>query len=91
MSEEAAGVLPYEIAQKIVGNVIEEEHLHDPDRRILTVYDKKGKELCWFDAEDILAEVNIASKKAEDIKIAAVEHILRSLPEWVLEIAGQDE
>lgn len=90
MSEQATGVLPYEIAQKIVGNVIEEEHLHETERRILTVYDKKGRELCWFDAEEILAEVRIASKKPDDIKVAAVEHILKSLPEWVLEIAGRD-
>jgi len=68
MSEKATGVLPYEIAQKIVGNVIEEEHLHETERRILTVYDKKGLELCWFDAEEILAE---AAKIFPNTRIAA--------------------
>lgn len=42
MSEEVKFV-PYEVALQIVGNVIEEEHLHEENRRILTVYDKRGR------------------------------------------------
>ena len=68
--------VPYEIAKEIVGNVIEEEHLHELNRRILTVYDKSGRELCWYDAEDVLNEVRSSGKRGDDLKVAAVEHIL---------------
>ncbi|MBI5558896.1 MAG: hypothetical protein HY885_14820 [Deltaproteobacteria bacterium] len=85
MSEEVK-FIPYEMALKIVGNVIEEEHIHEPDRRILTVYDKQGHELCWYDAEDILAEAVPDNPKDQDsIKRAAVEVIMHQIPEWVME------
>ena len=61
MSEADAGAepryIPYEVALKIVGAVMEEEHLYEPERRILTVYDIQDRELCWFDAEEIMAEL----------------------------------
>ena len=82
--------LTYEEAKKIIGNVIEEEHLHEKNKRILTVYDLAGKELCWFDAEEVLQEVGIrAGKKKlndqdlENEKIAAVEYVMRRIPAWV--------
>ncbi|MCJ7602272.1 MAG: hypothetical protein MUO63_12355 [Desulfobulbaceae bacterium] len=85
MSEEIK-FIPYEVALKIVGNVIEEEHIHEPDRRILTVYDKQGKELCWYDAEEILAEAKPDNPKDKDsIKRAAVEVIMHQIPVWVME------
>lgn len=90
---DAVNFLPYAEAKKIVGNVIEEEHIHETNRRILTVYDLKGKELCWFDAEEVLAEVSDRTKKRltdqekEAVKVAAVEYILRRIPDWVLEQA----
>ena len=68
MSEEVS-YLSYVQAKKMVGNVIEEEHLHEANRRILTVYDLKGKELCWFDAEEVMAEIGIdPNKKIDSIK-----------------------
>ncbi len=79
--------LPYEVAREIVGNVIEEEHLHEQNRRILTVYDKQGKELCWYDAEDVLNEVRSTGKRGDDLKIAAVEHILHQIPVWAVQDA----
>ncbi|MBC8318393.1 MAG: hypothetical protein H8E41_10850 [Desulfobulbaceae bacterium] len=81
--------IPYQKALKIVGNVIEEEHLHEKNRRILTVYDKQGNEICWYDAEEILAEVRQEGKmrESEDVKQAAVEVILRQIPEWAAEAA----
>ena len=79
--------IPYEVAKEIVGNVIEEEHLREPNRRILTVYDKSGRELCWYDAEDVLNEVRPSGKKGDDLKIAAVEHILHQIPVWVVQDA----
>lgn len=85
MSEQVK-CIPYELAMKIVGNVIEEEHIHEPNRRILTVYDKQGHELCWYDAEEILAEAKPANPKDKDsIKLAAVEAIMHQIPEWVVE------
>jgi len=84
MSEENEFV-PYEIAKELVGNVIEEEHLHEPNRRILTVYDKNGRELCWYDAEDVLNEVRSTGITGDDLKIAAVEHILHQIPVWAVE------
>ena len=79
--------VPYEIAKEIVGNVIEEEHLHELNRRILTVYDKSGRELCWYDAEDVLNEVRSSGKRGDDLKVAAVEHILHQIPVWAVKDA----
>lgn len=79
--------LPYEVAKEIVGNVIEEEHINEPNRRILTVYDKQGNELCWYDAEDVLNEVRPSGKQGDDLKIAAVEHILHQIPVWAVQDA----
>ena len=59
MSEECKFV-PYEMAQRIVGNIVEEEHLKEANRRIFTVYDKQGRELCWFDWAQTIAEAKAA-------------------------------
>ena len=84
MSEEVK-FIPYAAAMEIVGNVIEEEHIHEENRRILTVYDKTGKELCWYDAEEILAESKPEGRATpDDIKRAAVEYILHRIPEWAV-------
>lgn len=77
MTEEVK-FISYELASKIVGSVMEEEHLHDPDRQILTVYDINQKELCWFDVAEIMAEVNPKTKEA------AVELIMHQIPEWAV-------
>lgn len=78
--------IPYEVAMQIVGNVVEEEHLHEQDRRILTVYDKNANELCWFDAKDVLAEAQPDNPKDQDsVKMAAVEVVMRQIPKWAVE------
>lgn len=92
MSETASGeeprFIPYEVALKIVGAVMEEEHLQDPQRRILTVYDIEDRELCWFDAEEIMAEMAQQEggmpKKADEVKAKAVELVLKQIPVWVV-------
>lgn len=85
MSEESDFV-PYEVAMQIVGNIVEEEHLHELNRRILTVYDKEGSELCWYDAEEIMSEAVIENPKDKDgVKLACVEVIMRQIPKWALE------
>lgn len=83
MSSEEVKFIPYETALKIVGNVIEEEHIHESNRRILTVYDKNGNELCWYDAEDIMSEVT--GKDEESRKVAAVDLIMHQIPEWAVD------
>ncbi len=84
--------ISYEEAAKIVANVVEEEHIHEQDRRILTVYAKDGRELCWFDAEEGITEgggVHEVKKPFEqerdEVKKAAVEYVMRRIPDWCLE------
>ena len=91
MTEEVK-FIPYEQALKIVGNVIEEEHVYEKNRRILTVYDKQENELCWFDAEEILSEVKQSAdvKESDEIKQAAVDLILHQIPEWALENTSKE-
>lgn len=78
MSEETR-FIPYELAQRIVGSVQEEEHLYENNRRIFTVYDKNGKEICWFDWEQTIAEANPATVEG------AVDLIMHSIPEWAVD------
>ncbi|MFW8600351.1 hypothetical protein ACOHYD_02590 [Desulfobacterota bacterium M19] len=87
MSEEI-NFIPYEEARELVANVVEEEHVKETNRRILTVYDHKNREMCWFDAEEVVAEVGGAPKKRpyeqekEEIKLAAVDYVLHRIPDW---------
>ena len=69
--------LPYERAKKIVAEIVDEEHISEPNRRIFTVYDHHGKSLCWFDAAEVMAEAGV--KRLED----AYDFLLHSIPEWV--------
>lgn len=88
MTEEIT-FIPYEVAKKIVGAVMEEEHIQEPDRRILTVYDLNNKEICWFDAEEIMEELATQEggipKNKDDMKAAAVELVLHQIPKWAVE------
>ena len=84
MSEEIKFV-PYEVAKKIVGEIVDEEHLHDADRRIMTVYDVDGRELCWFDTAEIMAELGIVKTDKEQAKEAAVEYAFSHIPVWAVE------
>ncbi|MCK5340669.1 MAG: hypothetical protein KAJ60_06315 [Desulfobulbaceae bacterium] len=87
MSEEIQ-FLSYEEARKIVGAVMEEEHIQEANRRILTAYDVDGKELCWYDADEIMSEIKNPSKNEDENKAAAVEIVLHQIPEWVLQVTG---
>lgn len=88
MSEEEKYV-PVAIARKLISEVVDEEHLHESNRRILTVYGPKGQELCWFDTEDVLKEIG-AAKENEKTKEAAVEYIFHHLPVWAVEAVLKD-
>ncbi len=84
MSEEKVTFLSYEEAAKLVGAIQEEEDIEQADKRILTVYSKDDRELCWFD----FAEVNAAvgDVQADDRKAAVQNYILNHIPEWVNEL-----
>ena len=59
MSDQQISYLPYDQALKMVGAIQEEEHPHELNRRIFTVYDINGKEVCWFDAEDTIGRLDL--------------------------------
>ncbi len=80
--------IPFEKALKIVGAIQEEEHIREDNRRIFTVYDIYGKELCWFDAEETIAAAVSDTKrilKKEEIQPQVEEYILNRIPAWVLD------
>ncbi|MDF1578306.1 MAG: hypothetical protein RQ753_03160 [Desulfurivibrionaceae bacterium] len=84
MTEEIKFV-PYEVARKIVGEIVDEEHLHEANRRIMTVYDVDGRELCWFDTAEIMVELGIDKPDTEQAKEAAVGYAFRHIPVWAVE------
>jgi len=84
VSEEIKFV-PLEVAQKIVSEIVDEEHLHEPDRRVMTVYDIGGKELCWFDTAEIMSDLGITKTDTDDAKAAAVDYALKHIPVWAVE------
>ena len=82
--EENIVFLPYEEAVKLVAAIQEEEDVHQPDHRILTVYNHEDRELCWFDFDEVMAAVATAGKSDE--KEAVSDYVLHHLPDWVLDI-----
>ncbi|WP_306549317.1 hypothetical protein [Desulfobulbus sp.] len=82
--EEQIRFLPYEEAVRVVAAIQEEEDIDDPDHRILTVYSRQEKELCWFDFEEVMRDAGI-KEKDPDAKEKVTEYVMRHLPEWVLE------
>ena len=84
MSEEKVTFLSYEEAAKLVGAIQEEEDIEQADKRILTVYSKDDRELCWFDFAEVKAAVG--DVEAGDGKAAVQHYILNHIPEWVNEL-----
>ena len=85
MSEEEIKFVPYEVAKKIVGEIVDEEHLHEDNRRVMTVYDADGRELCWFDTAEIMADLGITKTDTGEAKEAAVEYAFSHIPVWAVE------
>lgn len=81
MSDNEMKFLSYAEAVALVGAIQEEEDIENNDRRILTVYSKDDRELCWFDFEEVLAE--IGQVESEDRKLAVQNYILNRIPDWV--------
>ena len=68
--------LPYEKAKEIVADIIEMEHPTMDGRRIFNVYNHRGQSICWFDADEVEAELD-----AEEF-VEVKEHILHFIPDW---------
>lgn len=79
--------LPFESAVHLVGAIQEEEHTRELNKRIFTVYDKQNRELCWFDAEELIAEIDPDNPNPQKDKIQAEveKFILNHIPAWVLD------
>jgi hypothetical protein len=81
MSAEAVKFIGYAEAVRLVGAIQEEEDVDTPERRILMVYSKDDKELCWFDFDEVMAAVG--KIEAGQKKEAVQEYILNRIPDWV--------
>jgi hypothetical protein len=84
MSGEEIKYLSFKEAANLVGAIQEEEDIEQPDRRIFTVYSKDNKELCWFDFEEVLADVG--EVEAGERKESVQRYILNHIPDWVLDL-----
>lgn len=84
MSGEEIKYLSSKEAANLVGAIQEEEDIEQPDRRIFTVYSKDNKELCWFDFEEVLADVG--EVEAGERKESVQRYILNHIPDWVLDL-----
>ncbi|MGL1932958.1 MAG: hypothetical protein OCC45_14555 [Desulfotalea sp.] len=68
----------------IVGAIQEEEDIQNQNKRILTVYNKDDKEICWFDYDEVIKEIGEVPK--ENVIEAAQDYILKHIPNWALEL-----
>ncbi len=84
MSEEIIKFLSAAEASRLVGAIQEEEDIEQTNRRILTVYSKDDRELCWFDFEEVMAAVGNAP--AGERKEAVYNYIINHIPDWVTEL-----
>ena len=80
MAENDLAFLPFEEALALVGAIQEEEDIERANTRILTVYSKDDRELCWFDFAEVMADVGAVPK--EELKAAVQNYILRRIPDW---------
>jgi hypothetical protein len=83
-AEEEIVFLPFEEALALVGAIQEEEDIERNNARILTVYSKDNRELCWFDFSEVMADVGQVPK--EELKAAVQNYILHRIPDWARDI-----
>lgn len=81
MSEELIKYLSVTEAGRLVGAIQEEEDIEQTNRRILTVYSKDDRELCWFDFDEVKAAVG--DVPAGERKEAVHNYIISHIPDWV--------
>lgn len=84
MGEEKINYISYQEAAKLVGAIQEEEDIERANKRILTVYSIDDKELCWFDFDEVHAQVG--EVEAGERKEAVQSYILNHIPDWVHEL-----
>lgn len=84
MNDDEIIFLSYDEAMKIVGAIQEEEDIEVANKRILTVYSKDDRELCWFDFEEVMA--GVGEVEAGERKEAVHHYILSRIPDWVKEL-----
>ncbi len=84
MSEEELDFLSVKEAAQLVGAIQEEEDIEVANKRILTVYSKDNKELCWFDFDEVMRDVG--EVEAGEKKEAVQGYILQRIPSWVREL-----
>jgi hypothetical protein len=84
MSNEEIQFLSFAEAAQLVGAIQEEEDVEIADKRILTVYSKDDRELCWFDFEEVMQEVG--EVEAGERKETVQNYILQRIPVWVKEL-----
>lgn len=70
--------IPYEEAKKIVYDIVEMESPTQDGKRIFNVYNHRGEPICWFDADEVEAEIE--AKEFDEVK----EHILHLIPDWAV-------
>jgi hypothetical protein len=75
--------LPFEEATALVGAIQEEEDVDDANRRILMVYSKDNRELCWFDFDEVIKELQ--PPKGDQGREQVTNYILHRIPDWVLD------
>ncbi|MCK5069064.1 MAG: hypothetical protein KAR01_00935 [Desulfocapsa sp.] len=71
-------------AIQLVGAIQEEENIREQDKRVLTVYNKDNRELCWFDFEELEKDVGDVPK--EQKKEMIEDYVLKHIPDWALDI-----
>jgi len=84
MSDQEIKFISYDEAVALVGAIQEEEDIERKNHRILTVYSKDDRELCWFDFEEVMRDVG--EVEAGERKLAVNNYILNRIPEWVKEL-----
>lgn len=84
MSNDEIEFLSVTEAAQLVGAIQEEEDIEVANKRILTVYSKDDKELCWFDFEEVKKDVGTV--EAGEQKEAVQNYILQRIPVWVREL-----
>ncbi|MBW1636965.1 MAG: hypothetical protein JRC87_10160 [Deltaproteobacteria bacterium] len=84
MTDSEIKYLSVEEAAKLVGAIQEEEDIERQDRRILTVYSRDDREVCWFDYDEIMEIVKDVAKGEK--QEAVQDYILAHIPDWTLEL-----
>jgi len=83
MTDNEIKYLSVKEAAGLIGAIQEEEDIEQQDRRILTVYSRDDKEICWFDYNEIMDLVKDVKKSEQ--QEAVQDYILAHIPDWALE------